>query len=189
MYKIPVLAAVLLVIFMILLMCFSYEIRIPFIKFGPSASLPQPPQQPVVQQSIAQQPIAGPQTVQGVSQDGSLAHNLLVDHPALNVPATQQYVYQKVTIERTFSHVQPVEVRSPNLVEKSPEEQSTIPLRAIEELTGSALSILTANDTNTEKIVQAVEQVSADSAEGSEKKRQLDDSMTSTEEPCKGIEL
>lgn len=191
MYKIPVFAAVLLLIIMILLMCFGYEIRIPFVKFGPSAFLPPPPQQPIAQQPLAQQPISCPQNVQGGSQIGNLAHNLIVDHPALNVPingATQQYVYQEVTIKRTFSHVQPVEVRPQDSVEDCPED-STIPFRAIEELVGSTLPILTASDANIQKVVQAAELVPADSAEGSEKKVQLDDSTASTDESSKGIEF
>ncbi|EFX67114.1 hypothetical protein DAPPUDRAFT_262090 [Daphnia pulex] len=187
-YKIPVLVVVLLIILMILLMCFNYEIRLPFVKLAPSAPLPSRPTEAT---KSVQQSITGSQNVQQVP---SLApeHHRIVSHPALNVAmgdTRHQYVYQSyeeqsVIIKRTYSQVQPVEQREQESVEDFPED-STIPLKTIEELAGNTLPILKANDVNNRKLPQADELVSADSAEGPEK---ISEDSTSTEETCKGID-
>lgn len=173
---------------MILMMCFNYEIRLPFVKLAPSASLLRPSEATKsVQQSIGLTDSQNGQQVTSLAPE----HHRIVSHPALNVAMgdpRHQYVLheeQSVTIKRTYSQVQPVEQRAQESVEDSPGD-STIPSGTIEELAGNTLPILKANDVNNRKLPQPDELVSADSAEGSEKISE--DSTTPTEETCKGID-
>jgi hypothetical protein len=170
---------------MILLMCFNYEIRLPFVKLAPSAPLPLRPTEAT---KSVQQSITGSHNVQQVPRLAP-EHHRIVSHPALNVAMgdpRHQYVYeeQSVTIKRTYSQVQPVEQRAQESVEDSPED-STVPSGSIEELAGNTLPILKANDVNNRKLPQPDELVSADLAEGSEK---ISEDFTSTETTCKGID-